>query len=490
MQRNMGNGAAVGDYNGDGFLDIYLLGQSGHVSRLYRNDPSNGERGTRRFTDVTEAAGLGGQKGMSRVAFFADLDGDGQLDLTVINDFAVGSDLTPSRIYRNNGNGTFTDVTAGSGFNPAGFIVGGASLADFDGHGLPSIYVSYWTEQLNAPGSEGKAAAGRFPGHNRLYRNLGGFHFADVTERVNLDQQSFDSFSSVFADLSGDGLPDIYQTMDNGIGDKFWLNTGAEFLDKTGAAQLNIRGNSMGVAALPDPTSGTTRLYVTNITDPNRDYGIPPGGNAMLSVVSRGSGATFSRTIDLATRDTYWGWGTAWADVNLDGEPDLMVGQGFREFVHATSERLSSGTSVLFIGANEGNLVRTDGLGCDVSGDQRSVIGFDYDRDGAEDFLVTQIDSPPLLLENQTISGNWLTVIPVGVGAIPINATVELDADGVKQARLLLAGGSYLAGPPQEAYFGLGTSKRADVVRVIFADGVIRERHNVTAGQVLRVPHD
>jgi hypothetical protein len=307
---------------------------------------------------------------------------------------------------------------------------------------------------------------------------------------VGLGQESLDSFSSVFADLSGDGRADIYQTMDNGIGDKFWLNTGATFEEFTDEAHLSIHANSMGIAALPDPASRATRLYVTNITDPYRDFGIPPGGNAMLTVHGTSRGATFDRGIDSATRDTFWGWGTAWADINLDGVADLAAVQGFREFVSNTSDRLTNGTSVLFIGTNDGRLVRTDGLGCDVPGDQRSLIGLDYNRDGAEDFLVTQVDDRPLLLENQSKARNWLTVVPEGPGAIPINARVELVANGVTQARLLLAGGSYLAGPPQEAYFGLGDSTQADVVRVVFADGVVRERHEVAAAQVLRVPHE
>src|SRR5947208_2976977 len=131
MQRNMGNGAAVGDYDADGDLDVYLLGQRGHPSRLFRNDLDR--QGHAHFTDVTEAAGLGGATGMSRAAVLVDLDGDGRLDLVVANDHVPGSDSTPSRMYRNNGDGTFTDVTAGSGFDPTGYIVGGLAMADYDG---------------------------------------------------------------------------------------------------------------------------------------------------------------------------------------------------------------------------------------------------------------------------------------------------------------------------------------------------------------------
>ncbi len=169
IQRNMGNGAAVADYDGDGDLDVYLLGSLGHANVLYRN---NLDQGFKTFTDVTATAGVG-DTSLARVAHFADLDNDGDLDLLVISD-NDGSD--PSRVYRNNGDGTFSDVTAGSNFVPDGYLRAGCALADYDLDGLLDIYVTVWARNL------GVGNQGLFPGQNRLYRNLGGLVFEDVTE--------------------------------------------------------------------------------------------------------------------------------------------------------------------------------------------------------------------------------------------------------------------------------------------------------------------
>ena len=202
MQENMGNGAAVGDYDGDGYLDVLLLGQAGHQSKLFRNDPA--PDGGRRFTDVTDAAGLGGVTSNARVAQFVDLTGSGRPDLVIAADYIPGGPGGPSQILRNNGDGTFTDVTAGSGFDPSGYIVGGMAFAEYDGSGRQSIYLSYWTEELAGDPAR-PVVRGAFPGQNRLYQNLGDYRFKDVTYSVGIGEYHADSFTAIFADFTGDG---------------------------------------------------------------------------------------------------------------------------------------------------------------------------------------------------------------------------------------------------------------------------------------------
>jgi hypothetical protein len=486
MQQTMGNGAAVGDIDADGYLDVLLLGQAGHHSRLFRNDPAPG--GGRRFTDVTQAAGLGTVTSQARVAQFIDLSGQGRPDLVIAADYLPGGPAGPSQIFRNDGDGRFTDVTAGSGFDPSGYIVGGMTFADFDRSGRQGIWLSYWTnEGASDPGL--MEVKGLFPGYNRLYRNLGDYRFEDVTGSMGAQEYHADSFTAVFADFTGDGRPDIYQANDNRP-DRFYENLGeGTFRDPGYRSGLTRVGNSMGVAPIVDP-DGDLRLFVTHITDPSGLFGSNIG-NTLMAYELGADGISFRDTIaDTGLIDTAWGWGTAVVDVDLDGALDVYAVQGMDGYVAGKSAHLADATAKLFLGDGTGTrFTVATGTGCDVPGDQRALVVFDYDRDGAPDLLITQVAGPTLLLENQTAGRHWLTVAPVGAGDLGINARISVTAGGRTATQLLLAGGSYLAGPPREVYFGLGDETVADVIRIDWADGTTTELRDVPGDEVLHVPH-
>ena len=485
MEQNMGNGAAVGDYNGDGYLDVLLLGQAGHHTKLLRNDPAPG--GGRHFTDVTDAAGLGGVTSNARVAQFVDLSGSGRPDIVIAADYMPGGPGGPSQIFRNNGDGTFTDVTAGSGFDPTGYIVGGMTFADYDHSGRQSIYLSYWTEELAGDPGMPTRIQGAWPGHNRLYRNLGNYHFQDVTDSSGLGQYHADSFTAVFADFTGHGLPDIYQANDHRV-DRFYRNLGnGQFRDDTLKVGLNRAGNSMGVATTVGPDGGL-QMFVTNITDPSGLYGSNLG-NTFMTNTQDASGITFhNAAAQYGIVDTAWGWGAAFVDMNLDGAPDLYAVQGMHAFVGDKSAHLANATSTLFLNDGTGHhYTVATGTGCDVPGDQRALVVFDYNRDGSPDLLITQVAGPTLLLQNYTAGKHWLTVAPEGPGDAGIDARVTVTAGGRTTTQILLAGGSYLAGPPREAYVGLDSAATADLVRIDWANGATTTLENVKADQVLRV---
>jgi enediyne biosynthesis protein E4 len=484
MQENMGNGAAVGDYDGDGYLDVLLLGQAGHQTKLFRNDPT--PDGGRRFTDVTDAAGLRGVTSNARVAQFVDLSGSGRPDLVIAADYMPDGPAGPSQILRNNGDGTFTDVTAGSGFDPVGYIVGGMTFADYDGTGRQSIYVSFWTEEL--AGDPGRPVVkGAFPGQNRLYQNLGDYRFKDVTYSSGIGEYHADSFTAVFADFNDDSLPDLYQANDHRP-DRFFQNLGGgRFRDSSDAAELTRAGNSMGVATTVGPDGGL-QLYVTHITDPSGLYGSNLGNTFMVSEQDSNGIRFRNVAAQYGILDTAWGWGTSFVDMNLDGAPDLYAVQGMRAYVGNGSAHLANATSTMFLSDATGS--RFDvakGTGCDVPGDQRALVVFDYNRDGSPDLLITQVAGPTVLLQNYTGGKHWLTVVPEGSDDAGLGARVTVTAGGRTTTQILLAGGSYLAGPPREVYFGLDAAPIADVVRIDWADGTTTELPNVKADQILRV---
>lgn len=488
MLRNMGNGAAVADVFDDGSLSVLLLGQIGHPNRLFRNMLTSTGRAD--FVDVTETSGLT-NKGGSRAAAFADLDNDGQLDLIVMNDWDGNEAGSPSKIYRNAGDGSFADVTDGSGFVPVGYLVGGLSLADYNRDGRLDVYVTYWTMELGGdPGREAMSIKGRFPGQNRLYENLGGFRFKDVTSDVHLGQITADSFSSVFADFTGDGWPDLYVALDHRA-DLFYENVEGSFRLASEAYGVGHVGNDMGIAVADLGSDGALDLYVTNITDPNEEFGTG-AGNTLLIGERAGDGALTYK--DNATRmgvdDTGWGWGTAFTDMDLDGQLDLYVAQGMQEYIAQQSPELRNQKARLFLGASDGKFASAVNNGCDLPGDQRSVIPLDYDRDGGPDLLVTQMAYSALLLENQTAGRHWLTVDLSRAGAQAAGARVTVDIGGVRTTQVSLLGGSYLAGMPQELYFGLGQAVAADAVTVTWADGTTSDLGRTLADQVVRVTAD
>jgi hypothetical protein len=485
MLRNMGNGAAVADVFGDGRLDVLLLGQLGHPNRLFRNRLT--ASGETEFVDVTEAAGLANNGG-SRTAAFADLDNDGRPDLIVMNDWDGEEMGSPSRIFRNDGDGFFADVTEASGFDPVGYLVGGLSLADYNHDGLLDVYVTYWTMELGGdPAREQMAIKGRFPGQNRLYQNLGGFEFDDVTDDVHLGQITADTFSSVFADFTGDGWADLYVAVDHRE-DLFYENTGGAFRLASDDHGIGHIGNDMGIAVADLGSNGTLDLYVTNITDPNDQFGTG-SGNTML-VADRGADGSVMYSDDataMGVEDSGWGWGTAFTDMNLDGRLDLYAVQGMQEFIAQQSPELRNQEARLFLGGSDGSFELAADTGCDIPGDQRSVVPLDYNRDGAPDLLVTQMAYSTVLLENGTTDRHWLTVDLSRAGAQAAGARVSVNVGGVDTTQVALYGGSYLAGMPMELYFGLADASAADNVTVTWADATTTDLGSVPADQVIRV---
>ena len=482
MQRNMGSGAAVGDYDMDGDLDIYLLGQQGVSNRLFRNELR--ETGRAGFSDVTDAAGVG-DVGLGRVAQLADLDGDGWLDLLLINDTDPEGALPPSRIFRNEGDGTFRDVTEGSGFTPVGYIVGGASLADLDGDADLDLLITYWTQELGGDPAR-PTGRGSLPATNTLFINEGDMRFRDGTNGSGFAGVRNDSFASVVADFDGDSDLDVYVAVDHQP-DLYYEQTGhLEWAHRSGRVDESHKGNDMGVAVADLDSDGRLDMYLTNITDPTGAFGTG-SGNVLLGVKQGRNGSTrfVDRTAGLGIEDTAWGWGAAFLDIDLDADLDLYAVQGMDEFVGDLSAPLRDATSFLFLG-EDGGFVRDDGSSCEIPGDQRALIPFDHDRDGDVDLLITQVDDRAILLENRTPPGRSITVDLSQAGAIAPGATVRVDAAGKRVTQVLLRGGSYLSGPPLEAVFGLGTADVADRVVVTWPDGRKTRLTDIRAGSIVR----
>ncbi len=483
MQRNVGSGAAVGDYDNDGDLDVLMLASLTFPNRLFRNNLNSGSKS---FTDVTTIAGVG-DTGLSRVAHFADLDNDGWLDLIVINDDDGDTATPPSRIYRNDHDGTFTDVSAASDFRPIGYLHCGAALADYDRDGRLDIVVTAWRRANSATPSDTT-----YPGGNRLYRNLGDFQFEETTLAAGLAGLDVDAFTPIFHDLNGDHWPDLFIAVDF-YPDLLFLNINGQFTDESISSGTSHTGNDMGAACADFDDDGDLDIYTTNITDPTfpGPLGWPTQGNCLY--INNAGATSAPQFTDGATArnclDTFWGWGTDFVDVDNDGDLDLMAANGFDEQVITVRPHslIHNTPTVLMLNDGSGNFTRVLADGLEPGEDSRTLIAFDFDRDGDQDILIGNLNHPSRLLENVTAStGHWLGARLVqGPGQLrnAIGATVTARVGQITKRREIMCGGSYLAGVAAEAHFGLGAATTIDELTVTWPDGGSSIWTNVPADQ-------
>lgn len=493
----MGGGLCWIDYDGDGWLDLFLTNTWTGIewgrwyasdgiptSALYRND--RGE-----FESVGLDAGIATElRGNGCVA--ADFDLDGHMDLYVTSD-------RNNALFWNNGDGTFTEGAAAAGVDDNGWHAG-AAVGDLNADGWPDLFVAGYTD-LN---SRIEGAAGGFPSTFVAVRDLlhisrgpgpdGKVTFVELGRELGIDQ--FDGMheyglGGVIADFDGEGGLDLYVANDTDP-NRLYLNTlvpGGRDADPLGAgfrlthapdAGVDDDNSGMGVAAGDYSGDGLPDLFVTNL------------GSQLHSLYVNQSGGSFTdATGDLGVGDVggdYTGWGATWADVDLDTDLDLVVVNGSIPLLDRVAD--AEPMQVLANQSAEGR----PGQLVDVSGELGvSAIGpllgrgsavADYDNDGDLDIVINSIGSPVTLLRND-VAGQWLGVELSGFhpGAV-IRATL---ADGTTLARTVLAGSSYLSSEDPRAYFGLGAAEEVAELVVSWPNGGESMLTDVGANQIVVV---
>jgi hypothetical protein len=493
MAEEMGAGAALFDYDGDGDLDVYLV-QSGRLdeaggngvaqtSRLFRNDLSVAADGTRtlRFTDVTERAGVGGRTyGMG--AATGDYDNDGDLDLLVTS-------FGPETLYRNNGNGTFTDVTREAGVGDALWSAS-AAFVDYDRDGDLDLFVANYLDFTIAGNKRCNDSLGARdycsprsykPVPDRLYRNDGRGRFTDVSDAAGITKADGAGLGVSTGDYNGDGWLDLYVAND-ATPNQLWINQrNGTFRDDgllSGSA-LNAAGNpegSMGIASGDFDLDGDEDLFVTNIV-----------GETFVLYVNDGRGAfddARARAGLAARTAASTGFGTDWFDYDNDGWLDLFMANGAVNIVEAQrGEKFPFRMrNQLFHNTGAGRFEETSKAGgpaFDRAEIGRGAAFGDIDNDGDTDIVVTNNNGPVRLLLNQAGTRNhWLQVRlqqPQG-NRLGFGAWVGVERAGRPTAwRRVRTDGSYLSASDPRIHIGLGASSGAVAVVVQWPDGA-RER--------------
>ncbi len=487
-----GGGVALFDYNHDGLLDIFAI-QGGCVpggaaeqdatgarNVLYRN---NGD-GT--FTDVTAAAGLAVPTGYGQGVAVADYDNDGWPDLYLT---AYGG----SRLFRNKGDGTFADVTATAGLGDATLPglpdepswATSAAWGDYDNDGCLDLYVCHYcrwspAEDRLRPASQPSAPMRYPPSHCRLYHNNGDGTFADVTLAAGLGDLWGKSLAAAWIDYDDDGWLDLFVSNDTTPDFLLHNNRDGTFTNRAAAAgvAVNSRGRataSMGVGICDYRHEGREDLFVVNFAGEPKSVWHNRGGGLFEDASEQ--------TRIAATNPYYLGFGLECFDYDLDGWPDVIVGNGH---VSPAVPALSGDGETY---AQSQQLLHNQGDGTFVE-DRRSLgdlvlprvtrglaVG-DYDNDGDVDVLMVSQTGPLQLFRNDGGNRNhWITFRLEGVHSNrdAVGAKVTIHTHGGKQTQWVRGGSSYCSHSDLRLTFGLGSEAAIQALEIRWPRG-LRQR--------------
>jgi len=500
-----GSGVCLIDYDQDGWLDIYLVNgstfeaQEGKAPAPHAALFRNNHDGT--FSDVTEKAGVTNERWGLGCAV-GDFDNDGWPDLYVTN-------LGANRLYRNKGDGTFEDVAekAGVALKPESPDVvadhTGATFGDFDGDGKLDLYVAGYVKYdfKNPPvaGSKSVKTAtcqyravsvmcgprGLEGAEDHLFHNNGDGTFTDVTKKAGVtDTNRYYGLGTVFVDVNGDGKVDLAVANDS-TPNYLYINKGDGTFDDASYASgyaVNEAGRevaNMGIAVGDYENNGHVDLVNTTFSD---DYFVVfhNDGAGTFEDVSYGVGVA-EATIPFV------GFGDGFLDYDNDSWKDLLFVNG--HVYPAVDQQPGWGMSyaqrpLLFrnTGPRSGTVKfqvvpAVEGSGLAVTAVGRGAAFGDLFNDGKIDVVINNLDGPPVLLRNVNPDHHhWVELQLVGGAKGPrdaVGATVYVTANGMRQREDVLSGGSYLSSSDMRVHFGLGDAAKVDAVEIHWPGGAV-----------------
>ena len=489
----MPGGVALLDYNNDGLLDLFFV-NGGRINSpmrtpedFDRRDPRYWNRLYRQnrdgsFTDVTEQAGLAnagdGNYGMGVAV--GDYDNDGYPDLYVTS---YGKNI----LYHNNGDGTFTDVTAKAGVAGGGWSVS-AGFFDYDNDGKLDLFV---TRYMDWDTAHSKDCGGNYhtycpPGEfprttNILYHNRGDGTFEDVSQRSGIAAKKGHGLGVAFADYDGDGFTDIFVAND-GMQQYLFHNNGNGTFTEVGmeaGAALNVDGgplSGMGVVFQDYDNDGRPDIIVTTL--PRQTYAVfHNDGNGSFSDQGLQTGV---RMLSGVTS----GWGVGLEDFDNDGQKDLFVIQGH---VLDNVEKIDPSLHYLeppLLALNRGGRFERSDAWSDALISGRGAAFGDLNNDGWIDVVTTALGQRPQVFMNRGGNAKWLTVTLRGTRSNRDGLGARVQVNG--QTRFATTAGSYESANDKRLHFGLGSAKTAKV-EVFWPSRAHQVLNGVPVNQILEI---
>lgn len=506
-----GTGLAAFDYDGDGWMDLFVVNSSrlhgfgkaaAPTSKLYRNSGGKGAGTAIVFTDVTEASGLGKAAGWGNGACVGDVDNDGDEDLFVTY-------WGPNLLYLNSGKGAFTEAGAKLGVaGPKDEWSSGCTFLDYDRDGRLDLFVtSYQRFDLATTPPPGKASNCEWKGmpvfcgpRGLPFGSAALFHqrsdgtFEDVTKAAGIaEAQGFYAFTPVAADWNGDGWVDLYFASDSTPSMLFRNQKNGRFREigtETGVAfnEHGFEQGGMGVGVGDYNRDGRLDIVKTNFAGdhPNlyRNLG---GGIFEDAVLSAG----------LAVNPQYVGWGVGLVDLDNDGWQDIFQVNGHvypeldRPGQTASRNETYRQPRLVYRNLGDGRFEDVSGLAGPAVAAKHSSRGAafaDFDNDGDLDVAVMNMGEPVSLLRNGMPGGTkWIKLTLEGVTSnrSAIGAVVSIEAGGVKQTLPVLGQSSFLSQNDRRLHFGLGTAAKVERVVVRWPSGETESFDGGAAGATL-----
>ncbi len=415
---------AVGDFNNDGYDDFFVCNTVSE-NALYRNN------GDATFTEITATAGILADADIyTQAAVWGDLNNDGFVDLY------VGNKSEADRLYLNNGNETFSEISFAAGIYQQGFPKS-VNMADVNGDGFLDVYIS------------------NFATENVLYLNNGDLTFTNYTFAAGaLD--SGQAMGTIFFDYDKDGDADLYLVHDGNNPNFLYQNDGTGSFTEVGAAtEANTASFGMGVDVGDVNHDGWLDIYIANLW-------------ANILLLNNGNGTFTEISESAAVDDGGMGWGTFFLDFDNDGHEDIYVANG---------NTISAAPNVLYRNAGDSTFEKaeTDNSVCSTE-NSYGAAHFDYDLDGNTDILVANrnAEAGVKLYKNAERAGSWVTLKLVGTTSNrdAVGAKISLlDNTGVLHYHEVTAGSSWSSQSTLMQHIGLGEATAVESLTVEWTTG-------------------